>query len=139
PTYGPARVLFRRKGILLHESSRAIADRVRLLGRSSGKESVMNNQPSAPALGPMSRRSLLQIGGLACLGLEFVGIFRGAAPFPATPRQAAKARLRSCILIFCDGGPSHIDPFHMKPDAPAGARRECPPIAPRVPGARACV
>jgi len=98
----------------------------------------MNNQPSAPALGPMSRRSLLQIGGLACLGLEFVGIFRGAAAFAAAPRQAAKARLRSCILIFCDGGPSHIDTFDMKPDAPAEARGEFRPIATSVPGLRVC-
>src|SRR5262249_7542893 len=49
-------------------------------------------------------------------------------------RPTPKRRLTSCILIFCDGGPSHLDTFDMKPTAPAAVRGEFQPIATSVPG-----
>ena len=44
--------------------------------------------------------------------------------------------MRSCILIFYYGGPSHLDSWDMKPHAPAEVRGEFRPIATRVPGLR---
>jgi hypothetical protein len=49
-------------------------------------------------------------------------------------RPAPTTRLKSCILIFCDGGPSHLDTFDMKPAAPSAVRGEFRPIATSVPG-----
>ena len=46
--------------------------------------------------------------------------------------------IRSCILIFYYGGPSHIDTFDMKPNAPAEIRGQFGSIATSVPGLRVC-
>ncbi|HWE35944.1 MAG TPA: DUF1501 domain-containing protein [Isosphaeraceae bacterium] len=43
-------------------------------------------------------------------------------------------RARSCILVYLFGGPSHIDIWDMKPDAPEQVRGEFRPIATKVPG-----
>jgi hypothetical protein len=48
----------------------------------------------------------------------------------------ASGRARSCILIFAWGGPSHLDTWDLKPDAPAEVRGEFRPIATSVPGVR---
>jgi hypothetical protein len=63
---------------------------------------------------------------------------------PATFAGAAKhvaatgRTIRSCILIFYYGGPSHLDTFDPKPDAPAEVRGEYRTIATSVPGIRVC-
>jgi hypothetical protein len=63
------------------------------------------------------------------MGGSLVGALRlravaGIAAAPAT----------SCILIWLDGGPSHIETFDPKPDAPAEIRGECAAIQTKVPG-----
>ena len=45
-----------------------------------------------------------------------------------------KPRADSCVLIFLNGGPSHLDMWDMKPDAPDGIRGEFKPISTSVPG-----
>ena len=86
---------------------------------------------------PISRRSLLQIGSLGYPGLDLAGFFRAemlrGAESPR-PRPGPETRLKSCILIFCDGGPSQLDTFDMKPDAPTPIRSVFRPIATSVPG-----
>lgn len=42
--------------------------------------------------------------------------------------------IRSCIIVFYYGGPSHLDMFDMKPDAPANIKGEFSPISTSVPG-----
>jgi hypothetical protein len=49
----------------------------------------------------------------------------------ATP---ARARADSCVLVFLNGGPSHLDMWDMKPSAPDGIRGEFKPISTSVPG-----
>jgi uncharacterized protein (DUF1501 family) len=41
---------------------------------------------------------------------------------------------KSCIVLWMTGGPSHIDTWDLKPDAPAGIRGSFRPIATNVPG-----
>src|SRR6266545_2212580 len=99
----------------------------------------MSNQQSANGTRCLGRRDLLRIGSLACLGLDLAGVFRAETVRGAqAPGQSSKARVRSCILIFCNGGPSHLDTFDMKPDAPAAVRSEFRPIATSVPGQFVC-
>ena len=74
----------------------------------------------------LSRREMVQIGFSSALGLSLPAVLRAA---PA--RQAD-----SCIGIFLNGGPSHIDMWDMKPDAPAEVRGEFKPIATSQPGVR---
>jgi hypothetical protein len=85
----------------------------------------------------LSRRRLLQIGGLGYLGLNLAGLWQAEAAqaaHPSGPRSAA--RIQSCILIFYYGGPSHLDTWDLKPNAPAEVRGEFKPSATRVPGVR---
>src|SRR6516225_9129956 len=89
--------------------------------------------PAAPSHALMHRRQLLQFGSLACLGLSLPRLL--AARASDAPFRPA-ARVRSCILLFYYGGPSHLDTWDMKPDAPAEVRGEFKPIATRVPGLR---
>lgn len=88
-------------------------------------------------IGP--RRHFLRIGsGLAMAGLSPLGAFaarRGDSSSRATsgPRAA-----KSCILVYLLGGPSHLDTFDLKPDAPAEVRGPFSPIPSRVPGLHIC-
>lgn len=73
-----------------------------------------------------TRRQILQTGAIGYLGLSLPRLLR------ADTSKAATAD--SCILIFLNGGPSHLDMWDMKPDAPAEIRGEFKPIATTVPG-----
>lgn len=61
------------------------------------------------------------------LGLSLPRLLQ-AAEKPAAPRADA------CIIIFLNGGPSHLDMWDMKPDAPAEVRGEFKPIPSSMPG-----
>ena len=80
----------------------------------------------------LSRRSFLQLGvaGMASVGLP--QLLRAKAASAAATDGAAKNT--SVILIWLDGGPSHMDLYDMKPDAPAEYRGLWKPIRTRVPG-----
>jgi hypothetical protein len=77
----------------------------------------------------LSRRSFLQLGvaGMASIGLPQLMRARADAPAGPTP-------ITSVILIWLDGGPSHMDLYDMKPDAPEEYRGIWRPIRSRVPG-----
>lgn len=83
--------------------------------------------------GPMqlSRREMVQIGGIGLLGLNLPGLLRAREH---TQRVGQHATADSCILIFLNGGPSHLDMWDMKPGAPAEIRGPFQPIATTVPG-----
>ncbi len=82
----------------------------------------------------LSRRSFLRLGGLSALGLSLDGFFRlRAAAGTTAPRPAV-----SCILLWMQGGPSHVDTFDPKPDAPAEVRGEFGTVPTVLPGVRFC-
>lgn len=88
------------------------------------------HQSSCP--GPrVSRRRMLQIGGIGAFGLTLPGMLR-AQQHPT--EQHLQPTADACILIFLNGGPSHLDMWDMKPDAPAEIRGEFRPIATTVSG-----
>src|SRR5881296_77318 len=78
----------------------------------------------------LSRRSCLKLGvaGMASLGLP--QILR--AREESTQRAATKNT--SVILLWLDGGPSHMDLYDLKPEAPAEYRGLWRPIPTNVPG-----
>jgi hypothetical protein len=49
-------------------------------------------------------------------------------------QAAEQPQAKSCILLWMSGGPSHLDTFDLKPDAPAEIRGEFKPIDTAVPG-----
>jgi hypothetical protein len=77
----------------------------------------------------LTRRKLLQVGGLGLLGLGAPSLLAAAS---------RKARAKAVIFLHQFGGPSHLDTFDMKPDAPEAVRGEYRPIATRVPGLQVC-
>jgi hypothetical protein len=74
---------------------------------------------------------MLRAGTLGILGLDLAGLLQAEQSRPASP-------VRSCILLFYYGGPSHLDTWDMKPDAPKEVRGEFQSIATKVPGIRVC-
>jgi hypothetical protein len=84
----------------------------------------------------LSRRELLRVGGLGFTGLLWSDWLRAQGSGRRATGSFGKAK--SCILIFNYGGPSHLETFDLKPDAPAEIRGEFRPIATRVPGTSVC-
>src|SRR6202049_1430926 len=79
----------------------------------------------------MNRRSFLQLGvaGMASLGLPQILQAKAEAT-----NKTATSKDTSVILIWLDGGPSHMDLYDMKPDAPAEYRGIWKPIRTKVSG-----
>ncbi|HWE34982.1 MAG TPA: DUF1501 domain-containing protein [Isosphaeraceae bacterium] len=78
----------------------------------------------------VSRRDFLKVGAFA--GLSLADLLRARASQPTT------ARAKAAIMIFLPGGPSHLDMYDLKPDAPAEFRGEFRPIPTNVPGVDIC-
>ena len=81
----------------------------------------------------VTRRSFLKLGMLGSLGLSLADLFRLQAQ-----TGAGVLRDRSCILIWLDGGPSHLDTFDLKPEAPSEVRSIFKSIRTDVPGIEIC-
>lgn len=79
-----------------------------------------------------SRRDFLKIGGMAAGGLSLAQLL--ALEAHAGTGSAHKA----VINVFLPGGPSHIDLFDLKPNAPSEIRGEFQPISTNVPGIEIC-
>ena len=81
----------------------------------------------------LDRRQLLRVGGLGAFGLNLATLLRAEA---AGTRAAPP--VRHCILVYFYGGPSQLDTWDLKPDAPAEVRGAFRPVATTVPGLRVC-
>jgi hypothetical protein len=95
----------------------------------------------------LSRRRLLTLGSIGALGLSLDQLLGASSAGTSSakaaeriaesdPRIAPKAD--ACIVIFLNGGPSHLDMWDMKPDGPSESRGEFKPIATDVPGIQLC-
>src|SRR5262245_53746023 len=88
----------------------------------------------------IKRRELLRVGGLGFTGLMWPDWLRSRAAAAAqggsSRRQAAGSfgKAKTCILVYSYGGPSHLDIWDLKPDAPKEIRGEFKPIQTCVPG-----
>jgi hypothetical protein len=85
----------------------------------------------------LARRDFLRIGALAAGGLTLPDVLRSDAA-AATSVGRRDHRPKSIINIYLPGGPSHIDMFDLKPQAPAEIRGEFRPISTNVPGMEIC-
>jgi len=85
-----------------------------------------------------SRRELIRAGGLSLLGVSLPQILemeaKAASPAAARTEPGAPAKAKSVIMVFLQGGPSHIDIWDPKPDAPSNIRGEFKPIKTKVDG-----
>jgi hypothetical protein len=83
----------------------------------------MDHESHCPGPRRITRRRMLQVGGAGLLGLGLPQLLRAGTRVAAAPAADA------CILLFLDGGPSHLDMWDMKPNAAAEIRGEFKPIA----------
>ncbi|MEE2642054.1 MAG: DUF1501 domain-containing protein [Planctomycetota bacterium] len=86
----------------------------------------------------VTRRNFVRIGGLTALGLGMGDFFRLQRAMATSPlsHSKGKAKAKSCILIWLDGGASHLDTFDPKPGAPSEVRGPFDSINTRLTGIR---
>ena len=77
----------------------------------------------------VKRRDFLKVGALGGLGLNLVDYLR-----LAQAGQVTKPKASAAIYIRLGGGPTHMDTFDMKPEAPEEYRGQLKPIKTNVPG-----
>jgi len=82
-----------------------------------------------------SRRSFLRVGAMGALGLTLPDLLRFRADGAGT---GDKPKDTAVIQIFLGGGPTHLDTYDLKPNAPKEFRGEFKPIATNVPGIELC-
>jgi hypothetical protein len=81
----------------------------------------------------------LQVGGSGLLGIGLTSVLAGRAHAAAAATGArGLSKPKSVILVFLTGGPSQLEMFDMKPEAPAEIRGEFRPIATTIPGLEIC-
>lgn len=80
----------------------------------------------------ISRRSFLQVGGLALGGLTLADLLR------AEEKSSAGRSHKAIIMVYLSGGIAHQDTFDLKPAAPKEVRGEFDPIDTNVPGIQIC-
>ena len=86
-----------------------------------------------------TRRSFLQIGAFGA-GLTLADLLRAKAAHAAdsaTKKQPSRSQ-KSAIMIYLPGGPSHMDMYDPKPDAPVEFRGEFKAVNTVVPGVQIC-
>ncbi len=82
----------------------------------------------------VSRRNFLKLGSFGA-GLTLADMLRAQAAAKQQSEGTAKpTRMKSAIMIYLPGGPSHMDMYDLKPQAPAEFRGEFKPIQTNVPG-----
>lgn len=96
---------------------------INLFGTATGKSAFCDG---------LSRRAFIKVGGMAAGGLALPNLLK----LEAASRSDSSPK--SVINIFLPGGPSHLDMFDLKPDAPKEVRGEFKPIGTNVPGIQIC-
>jgi len=81
-----------------------------------------------------NRREFLRAGGLCVGGLTLPDLLR----FQATASQPTQSNGKAVIMVYLNGGPSHLDMYDLKPDAPVEYRGEFQPTRTNVPGMDIC-
>jgi hypothetical protein len=81
----------------------------------------------------IDRRTMLRVGGAGMLGMTMPKLIQAAERSPSI-----KPRAKSVIFLFQWGGPSQLDTFDMKPDAPETVRSPYRPISSSAPGIQVC-
>ena len=83
-----------------------------------------------------SRRQVLSAGSIGLLGLGLPALLAGRSAAASTSGGFGKAK--RCIFLFMWGGPSQLDTFDLKPEAPANVRGPFKPASTKVPGLQIC-
>ena len=82
----------------------------------------------------LRRRDFIRAGVFGATGLTLSNYLQLAAAGEVDP----KAKTKSAIFVYLGGGPTHLDTFDLKPDAPAEIRGDFKPIKTKSPGVEFC-
>src|SRR5687768_9885901 len=86
----------------------------------------------------VTRRNFLRIGALGVGGLTLTELLRRRSDGASLAAAQGSARPKAVIMVVLPGGPSHIDMYDLKPEAPEEYRGEFRPIRSKVPGFDLC-
>jgi hypothetical protein len=84
----------------------------------------------------VSRRDLLRVGGSALLGFTLADVFRSQAQAKESTGGPGYGKAKGVILIYLQGGPSHLDLWDPKDDVPANVKSIFKPIDTKVAGCK---
>src|SRR5262245_14665590 len=94
---------------------------------------ITSSQQSGKTCDGISRRNFLKLGGLCVGGLPLADVLRLQAR-----GDSARRGNKAVIMVWLEGGPSQLDIYDLKPDAPAEIRGPYKPIQTNVPGLDIC-
>jgi hypothetical protein len=96
---------------------------------------MLNDLLDCGRFGPVNRRQTLQLA-TGSVGLNLAGLWQAQSlqARSAVITGHPPSQIKACIVVFYYGGPSHLDTYDMKPDAPSDVRGEFQPIASSAPG-----
>ncbi len=84
----------------------------------------------------LGRRRVLSVGGLGMLGLSMPRLLQAGESLAA--RKTPPVKAKTVVFLYQFGGPSHLETFDMKPNAPDGMRSLFGTIASSLPGLNVC-
>ena len=93
---------------------------------------MMLNLTGVERTAELARRHLLQVGGLGLMGLSLPNLL--SARELTAPKSSLTPKADHCVILFLNGGPSHLDMWDQKPDTADGIRGEFQPIPTSLPG-----
>jgi hypothetical protein len=88
-----------------------------------------------PHLG-VSRRDVLRVGGSGILGLTLGGMFTAQARSATGGGGTGWGKAKSVIMVYLQGGPSHLDLWDPKENVPDNVRSPFKSIPTAIPGVR---
>jgi len=79
----------------------------------------------------IDRRELLRVGGSALMGLSLAGLLQADK---AQAKQNRQAKAKSIIMLYLQGGPSHLDLWDPKENVPDNVKSPFKNISTKLPG-----
>jgi hypothetical protein len=86
----------------------------------------------------LTRREVMRVGAIGLGGLSLPRLLGASDALAREVKAPSKPRARSVVILYLSGGPSQLDMWDMKPEAPLEVRGTFRPIETRVPGIQIC-
>ena len=86
----------------------------------------------------ITRRNMLRVGALGVGGITLADLFRMQALAAESGEYRTTPSKKSVILLWQNGGPSHLETYDLKPNAVREIRGPFSPIKTNVPGMELC-